>query len=202
MKRIIRKAKSMVMRNPGDDSDSDRLVGNSNLFGGNSSIPPSNTHNTPNDNTPNSPYELPKNILAFRTITTLLAKIQQENPPTYFNALDGLAEDGDKETLRLSAAFANLAVTKDAIVAVATNLSGTNLQVVACTNSEDANDSEQLNHPPSSRARIWKLLFTPNPRKDDPPLDIQHITIVNTKIPSDVDPKDDKTLLHYIKERW
>ena len=110
----------------------------------------------------------------------------------------------DKETLEISTALANLAVTKDAIVAVATNLSTNNLQVVACTNSNA--DSREFDHSGKpSRDSIfssWKLILSPNTRKNDPPSNTQHPTIVKTAIPSGVDPKDDETLLHYIKETW
>ncbi|KAF8809713.1 hypothetical protein BYT27DRAFT_7024111, partial [Phlegmacium glaucopus] len=64
---------------------------------------------------------LPTNILAFRTITMLLAKIQQERPLIVSNALDNNTLDlNAKEELRISNAFANLAVTDTAIVALAT----------------------------------------------------------------------------------
>jgi hypothetical protein len=197
MKHIIRKVKSVLVLQSDQAGTS------------NSSIPPTG-NNTLNDNpvannAPNSPHEIPKNILAFRTITTLLAKIQQENP-VFCNETERFPEGAniDKETLEISTALANLAVTKDAIVAVATNLSTNNLQVVACTNSNA--DSREFDHSGKpSRDSIfssWKLILSPNTRKDDPPSNTQHPTIVKTAIPSGVDPKDDETLLHYIKETW
>jgi len=203
MKRVIRKARSIIT---GDDSET--LAGNLG-FGGNSSIPPTHT-DTPTDNpannAPNSPHGLPKNILAFRTITTLLARIQQENPLAQtYTELDNLAVvDSDKETLRISTAFANLAVTKNSIVAVATHLSAKDLQVVVCANFDDDNE-HLLNRTTSSKidtGGFWRFLISANPRRDDPPSDIQHPTIVDTKIPSHVDPEDDKTLINYIKETW
>jgi hypothetical protein len=60
---------------------------NSDLFRGNSGIPLSlnNTLSLNNPPVVNNTPKLPTNILAFRTITTLLARIQQEKPPTFSN---------------------------------------------------------------------------------------------------------------------
>ncbi|KAF8807168.1 hypothetical protein BYT27DRAFT_7189252 [Phlegmacium glaucopus] len=70
MTNLIRKACSMLF---GEDPNcQDTLIlqpGNSNPSGGNSGIPLNDTSDG-----------LPLNILAFRTITMLLAKIQQERP--------------------------------------------------------------------------------------------------------------------------
>lgn len=195
MKHIIRKVKSVMVSELAQAGKSD------------SSIPPTG-NNTLNDNpvannAPNSPHEVPKNILAFRTITTLLAKIQQENP-IFFNETERFPEGANinKEILEISTALANLAVTNDAIVAVATNLSANNLQVVACTNFDA--DSREFDHSGKpSRDSIfssWKLILSPNTRMNDPPSNIQHPTIVKTEIPSGIDAEDDVTLLHYIKE--
>jgi hypothetical protein len=196
MKHIIRKVKSVLVL------ESDQ-AGKSN-----SSIPPTGNNTLNNNpvanNAPNSPHEIPKNILAFRTITTLLAKIQQENPIFFNETRFSQGANIDKEILELSTALANLAVTKDAIVAVATNLSANNLQVVACANSNA--DSREFDHSgkPSwdSIFSSWKLILSPNTRRNDPPSNIQHPTIVKTEIPSGVDAEDDVTLLHYIKETW
>jgi len=77
-----------------------------------------------------------------------------------------------------------------------------NLQVVACANNlKDNLNDDSPSRLSESKIGFWKFILSPNPRRDDPPLDIQHTTIVNTKIPSDVDPKDDKSLFHYITER-
>lgn len=100
MRHVIRKVKSIIVSDSGD-GDPDRLFRGIPSTGNNTVI-----QNTPvANNDPNSPHELPENILAFRTITTLLAKIQQASP-TFSNEIEKLAEDDiDKETLRISTAF-------------------------------------------------------------------------------------------------
>jgi hypothetical protein len=73
------------------------------------------------------------------------------------------------------------------------------LQVIACTNYDD----NQLIHrsSPSKLANIWNMMFSPNPRMDDDDVvsGSPHPAIVDTKIPTGVDPNDNATLFSYIK---
>src|SRR5277367_1787639 len=116
------------------------------------------SHPQPND-------ILPRNILAFRTITTMLAHIQQERP---FKILlkDSKISAEQQMELKISNALANLAVADVDVVAVATEHSQKELNIVACHHSESDDES-----PPSPSengiCRYWNLLFTKNPRREE-----------------------------------
>ena len=64
-----------------------------------------------------SPAGIPKNILAFRTITKLLSLIQQERA---FQALQPRSEDNRRLELKLINALATVAVIEHEVVAVVT----------------------------------------------------------------------------------
>ena len=220
MDRMLRKAKSMILRkgntsnNTLDHADTGiSLSGrnssfplnnpHSNLSGSSSSIPFNSTRNPPNDppvakDAPHSSDD-PMNILAFRTITMLIANIQQEKPLIFFN--NEAPTDGDSDVLQLANAFANLAITNHGTIALTTRICKDELQVIACTTHDDNN---QLMHqsPPSKVSNIWNMLFSPNPRRDGLTSDKAYPTIVDTTVPSGVDPSDNVTLLRYIEAEW
>lgn len=81
---------------------------------------------------------IPVNILAFRTITTLLAQIPSRRPIDVSDNLEGrVLDSNDCREIRISDAFAHLAVGEHDVAAVTTNrttTSGTKLHVVVCTN--------------------------------------------------------------------
>ena len=110
-----------------------------------------------------SPNDIPRNILAFRTITTMLGLIQQERP---FKISDlKIPAEHDRE-LKITSALANVAVAQHEIVAVATVHSAEELEVIACTQSSSDKPS------PSQSAIVrqpprWRFLFTKNPRRDE-----------------------------------
>lgn len=196
---MLRKVQSRLLGrgNTSNDALDQAGTGNSNLFEGGSSNPPNNPPVA--NSTPKSPDGIPMNILAFRTITTLLAKIQQEKPLIYSNNED--REGENKYTLWISNAFANLALTDHGTVALSTKICPDELQVIACTDHNDNNPL--IDHlPPSKVASLWTMMFTVNPRRDDVASDNPHPTIVDTTIPSGVDPNDDGTLINYMDEEW
>src|SRR5277367_7020634 len=116
------------------------------------------SHPQPND-------ILPRNILTFRTITTMLARIQQERP-FKISLKDSKIIQEQQNELKISNALANLAVTDVDVVAVATEHSPKELNIVACHYSESDDES-----PPSPSknglSRYWNFLFTKNPRRDE-----------------------------------
>ena len=111
------------------------------------------------------PNDIPRNILAFRTITTMLAFIQQERP-FKFSQNDSEISAAQQQELNISNAFANLAVADLDIVAVATVQSTEELNIVACRYSECDDES-----PPSPSenglSRYLNFLFTKNPRREE-----------------------------------
>jgi hypothetical protein len=111
------------------------------------------------------PNNIPRNILAFRTITTILAGIQQERP-FKFSMKDSEISPAQKDQLKISNALANLAVAEHDIVAVTTVLSPEELNVIACRNS-DSNDESPSSSSPNGLFQYWKLFFTKNPRRDE-----------------------------------
>ena len=108
------------------------------------------------NDTCDSPCDIPQNILAFRTITTLLAKIQQERPIAYSNASDRRDISPEKkQELKISNAFANLAVTNTDVVALVSKNLGDRLEVIACSNHDQSSDNDQPVNPQS----LSKLLL-------------------------------------------
>jgi hypothetical protein len=116
------------------------------------------------------PNDIPRNILAFRTITTILARIQQEQPFN-FSLKDSEILQAQQQELNISNALANLAVADHDIVAVATVQSPEELNVVVCSHS-DSIDQSPPSPSPNASSRFWnlsdwKLIFSRNPRNDD-----------------------------------
>jgi hypothetical protein len=149
---------------------------------------------------------LPRNILAFRTITTLLALIQQERP---FKVSDESVMEMDqleRQELKISSAFSNLAVTDNDIVAVVTKSSPETLAVIVCTrlsNHESSFISPQ-SIPKNPLSRIWHFLVTKNFRRDDSKSTwVTDPTIFDPEIPDGFKTDDDETLKSvYLDKRW
>jgi hypothetical protein len=139
--------------------------------GSNSGVSPNDTSEetvpvAKNASSPPDGLEIPKNILVFRTITTLLAKIQHEKPLEYSNEPESGLDNSEKKELRTLTAFANVANTQADIdvIAIAANLSMDKLEVIACANRDN---NELIDHPlllPSKISGILEFLFTSNPR--------------------------------------
>ena len=175
-------------------------------------IPRNNDPDSAANDTCNSlPYDiLPRNILAFRTITTLLAKIQQDRPIAYSNAFDrhDLSPE-NKQELKISNALANLANPDIDVVALVTKFSGFSdaLDVVVCGGNLVGNrDNDQ---PPPSKSSIWEILFARNPGNSKLPMKellptnpVQGPTISAVEKPADVKSDDAKELIRYIDEDW
>src|SRR5277367_3519496 len=98
------------------------------------------------------PNDIPRNILAFHTITTILARIQQEQP-FKISLNNSKISGGQQRELKISNAFANLAVTNYDVVAVATVQSPDELNIVAC--SSDSSDESPPSPSGPSPSRFW-----------------------------------------------
>src|SRR5271156_2419203 len=92
------------------------------------------------------PNDIPRNILAFRTITTILAHIQQERP-FKFSLNNSKISGAQQRELKISNAFANLAITNYDVVAVTTVQSPDELNVIACSHSDSNDESPPLPSP-------------------------------------------------------
>ena len=167
-----------------------------------SGVSPNNTPVAENASIP--PGGIPKNVLAFRTITTLLAKIQQEKPVLYTN-LDQLDLSSDKANeLRISTVFANVANTDVDVIAIATTLSMNKVKVIACTNRDNSDELVDRS-PPSMISDIWRILFSSNPLSNDNnghTGEDQIPYMAHTAALLGMKPDDPETLKNYIKNEW
>ena len=136
---------------------------------------PSNilSHSPPND--------IPRNILAFRTITTMLHHIQQERP---FKISDSNIPDEHSQELKLSNALATVAVADHNVVAVAMVHSAEGLKVIACT--QWSNNKGPLSQSSTVLQHYWRLFFTKNPRRDEGQ-ENDYPVVVDAKAPPDCD---------------
>lgn len=95
------------------------------------------------------PYEIPRNILAFRLITKTLNDLSYAGSPP-LNDWGTNWSESEKHEVRISDAFAHLASAEHDVVAIATNrrslhraMEGkTTLGIIACINSSNLESSE------------------------------------------------------------
>jgi len=121
---------------------------------------------------------IPKNILAFRTITKLLSLIQQERA---FRALQPRSEDNRRLELKLINALATVAVIEHEVVAVVNNINSDTLDrdsdkldrdsnkldlLVSVEPSNDENLCILPSEPPAPYH--WRVLLSKNFRFSDP----------------------------------
>jgi hypothetical protein len=160
----------------------------------------------PRDTSPSIPgnsqsNNIPNNILAFRTITTLLAMLQQER----HSNRDDIKESVE---LKLSNAFSTLAVMNHDVVAIVSNYSPPDLSVLA-TRTADTKEVITSSALSSPEFQIFEFLTCRNNRKDE-----QHPTILGTSVPTIHDGKslaqfayafpddDDEAIRQYADEYW
>jgi hypothetical protein len=150
--------------------------------------------------TSHNPSSTPTNILAFRTITTMLAKLQPTQtlagPSPSRDALSSQA----RRDVRISDAFAHLAIANNEVVALATEYSPDSMTVMACASSPEDPLEKQLKPELGGRSYIdstIRFIFTKNPRRDDPPTDpvVTYPNIISTTQPEDI---GSRTLREYI----
>lgn len=119
---------------------------------------------------PFSTNNAPSNILAFRMITTMLALIQQNQPFQLGHQPKYSAEEALE--LKLSNAFATLAVTFREVVAVFTNFDPSHLEVIVSADLSDQKGllNAELQPPPGILTKIekmWNIIFTKNYHRHD-----------------------------------
>ena len=116
------------------------------------------SHDAPSEN------GIPQSILAFRTITTLLQIIQQEQPFKIIEDEPKLS-DSDRRELKLLSAFSTVAVAHHEVVAVVAKQCPGTVEVMACNYDDSTN--QQIIEPPQTPSNFFAALFTKNFRKDD-----------------------------------
>ena len=135
-------------------------------------------------------------ILAFRTITTILAKIQQKS--SISNNKLSPNSDAERQELSILNAFATVTVMDDEKVAVVANRHPENLngefEILACQQLKDEATTSTL-------SGLSRFLVNRNPRRD---------TVVSNTTPVLSDPKnprlssdsDQQKLIAYVHKRW
>ncbi|KAJ3517712.1 hypothetical protein NLJ89_g341 [Agrocybe chaxingu] len=166
-----------------------------------SDIPPNPSRRGPDSIAQNSPSGyIPRNILAFRTITKLLSMIQKEpGLPVEDVKLKGNVQ---RLQLKLTSAFSTLAVIEHEIVAVAHSIDSETLGLIACVPSNDQNpvSSEPLS------SRFWlKFCVTQNFRHSDrEPTDpvLPEPTIIKAEVLANLGLVGDQAIKQYADECW
>ncbi len=170
-------------------------------LGCDASQPPTST---PDDSQPD---DIPRNILAFRTITTLLSQIQREQP---FRIPKSDTVQLDHEELRelgIANAFSTVAVIDNETVAIVANRDSEMLEIVASIQSPSDNleieTSDSLSE--AFNQKLQSLGITNNPGSNYP----QSITlpsggsvITDAKVLAGLDLVDDEAIKLYVQAHW
>jgi len=191
MANIFRKA-SQIFRINNSDSPHSQAQHTQDIS--NSNDPP---HNTPlSISLPTSPSkDIPRNILAFHTITKLLSQIQQERVFQVSQPEPKLQRQ-ERLELKISNAFSTLAVIEHEVVAVVTKRTPEVLNIIACTQTSISEDPFIA---PSH------LLVTQNYHRSGAQPAIhptREPTIADARILAGIDLVDDETLKHQVDEHW
>jgi hypothetical protein len=138
---------------------------------------------------------IPRNILAFRTITRLLSYIQQEREFEVFPTPSMDLDEAQRLELKVSNAFSTLAVIQHEVVSVVSSRAEKSLLIVASVYKDS----------PSA----WQLLVTQNNRRDGvqaviPDSEPGNLTICDVKTLAgiDFDSDDDKAIKEYALGLW
>jgi hypothetical protein len=111
---------------------------------------------------------LPNHILAFRTISTLLAKIQQTDAP---HTIDNLPEKGssERQEIKILSALASFLVMDNEVIAVASkrNPDSVEGEVEVIINSHTDDGIQLIPSSQSSVGNIIQYLFSKNPRVEN-----------------------------------
>lgn len=169
-----------------------------------SSVSPSNTVSQSN--------VIPKNILAFRLITKMLYRIPHTQP---FISIDNLGGNNnwmsqDRQEVKISDAFAHLAITEHGTAAIATNHCSSNLtleepanlSIIACTTLSSISEGSMKATPNVSfLGKMWNIMLAKNARNDDPKC--LHPTIIPPDEPSNFSNfRDLNAYMKNLEENW
>lgn len=181
-----------------------------NSDGPHSGVPPHHTQDIQNNencsrNTiplPASSSDIPRKILAFRTITATLSKIQKQE--FQIKQVTHLAPT-ERHDLKILNAFSTVAVIHNEVVAAVASNFANELQVIACT--QTLISKGPLITPPQAGlvSTFWNLLAAQNSRRSDDPYlhcPVGEPTITNAEDLADYKFVDDETLKKHINEHW
>ena len=163
---------------------------------------PSNKNNISSKKGISSPEIIPEAILAFRTITTMLAVVQEG---TTFSDSKKSPLPEQRQELEILNALSTVIVRDVEVVAVIVKDRSTEqLEVIACTHL--AAPEKKLTTPQSNTTTIsdyfWKFLVTANPRRDK----VLSDTPAPTDVPTISDPKapdlKGNDSWKYIEDHW
>ena len=172
-----------------------------------------------------TPIDIPENILVFRTITTLLANIPRTSPLTPTDNLQD-AQWQNKQTrqqLKISDAFAQLAVAQHDVVAVSTAVGWPMLDLVACADENPPQNEANQNAPqdeanqnaPQNEAKSileialemarkpWIFLIARNDRAKDPgTFSGDHPTLTSAEEPGDLNGRTAHQYMEDLVAHW
>jgi len=157
---------------------------------------PNHTHPA---STVSMPDDIPENILVFRTMTTLLAHLPRTVPiaPT-----DNLQEPTwqtkqTRQELKISDAFAQLAVSQHDVVAVST-FRGWGLDLVTSTDQDVTETQAESTSVLDKIVKAWQFLITRNDRPADSATSSgEYPTVVPSQEPPDL---NGRTAYEYMKD--
>ena len=147
---------------------------------------------------------IPRNILVFRTITTLLAQIPRATQLERIDYLeDKIKGRSNRRILKISDAFAHIAGGPHDITAVTTNhtVPSTDLQVLVTA------PSVPVSLPSAQSHGVWSFLWTKNDQKtDSPPADSPsanlHPRITSPTGPLNLGQRSASDYLSALHEKW
>lgn len=156
---------------------------------------PSNTHSS------NETSGKISRVLTFRTITTLLHLIQQqqEQPLEVTDMKPQTAHD--RLHLSILNAIATLAVTQHEVVAVTAKYTDHGLELVASANGSEAEEPRSSNH---ALKVLQDLLITWNPAYSNSSTSIsdEYPTLAKPSKPANLKDETDAALLEYLEEKY
>ena len=168
------------------------------------------SNNNPPGNTPpsipqttNPLKDIPRKILAFHTITTLLEQIQQEQE---FQALPSKKHpQPDRLELKISNAFSTIAIIDHKVIAIVTKCTSEVLMITACTQAPANEDPIITLSQPGLTSQIWHLLVTQNycqNGQDPGNLPVGEPTINDAMALATLDLADNDVLKLWVDKYW
>jgi hypothetical protein len=178
---------------------------------------PNNDNQQPHD--ASNGIEVPKNILAFRTITAILNEIPRSKPIEVIDNLESnIMNTQDCQSIKISDAFAHLAAGEHDVVALVTNHwhtssirdhDGTELSVLACTDNLIGETllPQAITSTPANliaKLKVWCLMITRNFRWSDPETSsgFPHPTIISSSEPDNLGGKDVFDYMVELERDW
>jgi hypothetical protein len=166
------------------------------------------------ERSPNDPdvtsTPIPENILAFRTITTLLSQIPRTIKLERIDYLEGGTKGSlSRHILKITDAFAHIAAGEHDVVAVTTNhtVLSSNLELLAAVTGLSVPEKAPST-PTNGRTRSLFFMWTANPplTTNDPlttlPSETAYPTIISPSPPHDLHQRTALDYISALEENW